>query len=132
MEPNYRDRADMMQVLSNGRYEAPLHRVLGNAARTRYSAPFFFNPSYEAMLAPVLTPPRQGSAGAGAGGAVTGGAVTGGAGAGKPGAGAKWAAEEPVYSPLSWGEFRRRRFEGDLGDKGVPEVQISGWLVSKL
>jgi len=38
-----------------------------------------------------------------------------------PGAG-----EEPHYAPLNWGEFRRRRFEGDFADNGV-ETQISGW-----
>ena len=86
---------DMMQVLSNGRYQAPLHRVLGDAARTRYSAPFFFNPSYEAILEPVLSGER----------------------------------EEPRYAPLPWGEFRRKRFEGDLGDQGVAEVQISDFCL---
>lgn len=36
--------ADMMQVYSNDRYVAPLHRVLANRDLERYSAPFFFNP----------------------------------------------------------------------------------------
>ena len=35
---------DMLQVYSNDRYVAPLHRVLANRERCRYSAPFFFNP----------------------------------------------------------------------------------------
>lgn len=35
---------DMLQVYSNDRYVAPLHRVLANRDTHRYSAPFFFNP----------------------------------------------------------------------------------------
>ena len=35
---------DMLQVYSNDRYVAPLHRVLANREKHRYSAPFFFNP----------------------------------------------------------------------------------------
>jgi isopenicillin N synthase-like dioxygenase len=44
---------DMLQVWSNDRYRSPLHRVLANAERTRHSAPFFLNPSYETICAPV-------------------------------------------------------------------------------
>mmetsp|Transcript_7631 Transcript_7631/g.19090 ORF Transcript_7631/g.19090 Transcript_7631/m.19090 type:complete len:397 (+) Transcript_7631:27-1217(+) len=44
---------DMMQVYSNDKYVAPLHRVLGNSSQTRFSAPYFFNPPYEANCAPV-------------------------------------------------------------------------------
>ena len=46
---------DMMQVWSNGKYRAPLHRVLANKTRERFSAPFFYNPSYKAMVSPVET-----------------------------------------------------------------------------
>jgi isopenicillin N synthase-like dioxygenase len=45
--------ADMLQVWSNGRYHSPLHRVLANAERARFSAPFFLNPSYDAVCAPL-------------------------------------------------------------------------------
>mmetsp|Transcript_47317 Transcript_47317/g.73956 ORF Transcript_47317/g.73956 Transcript_47317/m.73956 type:complete len:85 (+) Transcript_47317:1-255(+) len=31
---------------------------------------------------------------------------------------------QAVYDPINWGEFRRRRFEGDFADVGV-EVQIA-------
>ncbi len=51
--------ADMLQVWSNDRYRSPLHRVVANAARTRHSAPFFLNPSYDAVCEPlpaILTP----------------------------------------------------------------------------
>ncbi|MDX1561990.1 MAG: 2-oxoglutarate and iron-dependent oxygenase domain-containing protein [Gammaproteobacteria bacterium] len=44
---------DIVQVWSNDRYTAPLHRVLANSERVRYSAAFFFNPSYETDYAPL-------------------------------------------------------------------------------
>lgn len=44
---------DMAQVWSNGKYRAPLHRVLSNEAKERYSAPFFYNPPYESFIEPV-------------------------------------------------------------------------------
>ena len=83
---------DMMQVWSNDVYRAPLHRVLADRTRRRYSAPFFYNPAHACMVAPIPTS----------------------------------AAAAPRYCPLNWGEFRRRRFEGDYGDYGT-EVQISQW-----
>lgn len=83
---------DMMQVWSNGKYRAPVHRVLANPTQIRYSAPFFYNPSYESMIAPVSS------------------------------------CGSPTYYPLSWAEFRRRRFEGDFGDYAA-DVQISDWLI---
>jgi len=79
---------DMMQVYSNDRYVAPLHRVLANRERARYSAPFFFNPPYATDCAPLKT------------------------------------LGAPVYDVVNWGEFRRRRFEGDFADVGK-EVQIA-------
>ena len=42
-----------MQVLSNDRCRAPLHRVLASSARRRYSAPFFFNPRPDSDIAPL-------------------------------------------------------------------------------
>ena len=35
---------------------------------------------------------------------------------------------EPRYRPLNWGEFRRRRADGDFADYGT-EVQISEWRI---
>jgi len=53
---------DMMQVWSNDRYEANLHRVRPTKGRARYSIPCFFNPSYETDYAPLNAdsgnPPR--------------------------------------------------------------------------
>jgi isopenicillin N synthase-like dioxygenase len=44
---------DIVQVWSNDRYLAPLHRVLANASKPRYSAPFFYNPGYAVDYAPL-------------------------------------------------------------------------------
>jgi isopenicillin N synthase-like dioxygenase len=78
----------MMQVYSNDRYIAPLHRVLANRQTSRYSAAFFFNPPYSTDCMPL---PTLGL---------------------------------PVYNKVNWGDFRRRRFEGDYLDLGK-EVQIA-------
>jgi isopenicillin N synthase-like dioxygenase len=44
---------DIVQVWSNDRYQASLHRVIANASAERFSAPFFFNPAYETNYAPL-------------------------------------------------------------------------------
>ena len=44
---------DMMQVWSNDRYPAALHRVAPRTDRARYSLPYFFNPSYATDYAPL-------------------------------------------------------------------------------
>ena len=44
---------DMMQVWSNDRYRAALHRVAPVTDRGRYSLPYFFNPSYATDYAPL-------------------------------------------------------------------------------
>ena len=44
---------DIMQVWSNDKYKAPLHRVKTQLELERYSSPFFYNPSYETNYAPV-------------------------------------------------------------------------------
>jgi len=46
---------DIVQVWSNDRYRAALHRVTANDAKARYSAPFFLNPAYNANYAPLPT-----------------------------------------------------------------------------
>ena len=43
----------MVQVWSNDRYRAPLHRVLANASRERYSLAYFYNPAASAQYAPL-------------------------------------------------------------------------------
>jgi isopenicillin N synthase-like dioxygenase len=55
---------DIVQVWSNDRYQAALHRVIANANAERFSVPFFFCPAYSADYAPLptavgeMTPPR--------------------------------------------------------------------------
>ena len=44
---------DMLQVWSNDRYVAPEHRVVPNAERERWSAPYFFNPAYRTVCEPL-------------------------------------------------------------------------------
>jgi isopenicillin N synthase-like dioxygenase len=46
---------DMMQVLSNDLYRAPVHRVLAMDECDRLSVPFFLNPSASAVIEPVST-----------------------------------------------------------------------------
>jgi isopenicillin N synthase-like dioxygenase len=45
---------DMVQVWSNDKFVAPLHRVLANGGADRFSAPFFYNPSYRAQVEPIV------------------------------------------------------------------------------
>ena len=45
---------DMAQIWSNGKYKAPLHRVLADQRRKRYSAPFFYNPGYRTFVQPFV------------------------------------------------------------------------------
>jgi isopenicillin N synthase-like dioxygenase len=49
---------DMMQVWSNDRFTAAEHRVLASGSQARYSAPYFYNPSYETQCLPLTAPPR--------------------------------------------------------------------------
>lgn len=44
---------DMMQVWSNGRYQAALHRVAPRVRAERFSLPYFFNPSYDTVYQPL-------------------------------------------------------------------------------
>ncbi|MEQ8859137.1 MAG: 2OG-Fe(II) oxygenase family protein [Pseudomonadales bacterium] len=44
---------DVVQVWSNDRYPAPLHRVLANPTRERVSAAYFYNPAASATYAPL-------------------------------------------------------------------------------
>lgn len=44
---------DMMQVWSNDRYQAAIHRVLAMMDRDRYSIPFFFNPAATTDVSPL-------------------------------------------------------------------------------
>lgn len=44
----------VLQILTNGLYTPTLHRVLNTAASTpRVSVPFFYEPSFEAIVQPL-------------------------------------------------------------------------------
>lgn len=83
---------DMMQVWSNDLYTAPQHRVIAMDQVDRFSFPYFCNPSYHSIIAPL-------------------------------------GAAEPHYRPIDWGEFRRKRADGDFADYGS-EIQISDYRIS--
>ncbi len=87
---------DIVQVWSNDRDPAPVHRVRASTNRERYSLPFFFNPVYEAVYAPVVGLTNEQS--------------------------------PPRYRPITWGDFRRKRQQGDYADYGA-ENQISDYRV---
>lgn len=46
---------DMMQVWSNDKYQAAVHRVLAMDESDRFSIPFFFNPSAATTVSPLST-----------------------------------------------------------------------------
>jgi len=46
----------MLEVWSNSRYKAALHRVLASKTKVRYSTPFFYLPSMETNVVPILLP----------------------------------------------------------------------------
>ncbi|KAG7381648.1 Envelope glycoprotein [Phytophthora boehmeriae] len=45
---------DMVQIWSNDQFVAPMHRVLATSKADRYSVPFFYNPSYKALIEPIV------------------------------------------------------------------------------
>jgi len=45
--------ADSLQVWTNDRYRAAVHRVVPMTEGARYSIPYFFNPELEAVIAPI-------------------------------------------------------------------------------
>lgn len=44
---------DMMMRWTNGRFRSTPHRVVNRADRARYSMPYFANPDYDAIIAPI-------------------------------------------------------------------------------
>jgi len=85
---------DMIQVWSNDIYRAAVHRVLAMDRVDRYSFPFFFNPSYDAVVQPLDATVNH--------------------------------SRPSNYRGISWGEFRRKRADGDYANNGA-EVQISDY-----
>lgn len=92
--------ADMLQVFSNDRYKAPLHRVLASRGKERYSVPFFYNPSYDTDCYPLEIPADPADP-----------------------------QNPPHYTKVNWGTFRKGRTDGDYADYGH-EVQITDYRVA--
>ncbi|KAL3678103.1 hypothetical protein R1sor_021059 [Riccia sorocarpa] len=44
---------DQIEILSNGRYKSIEHRGLGDRDRERITIPFFYNPAFESIIAPL-------------------------------------------------------------------------------
>lgn len=44
---------NMMERWTNGRFVSTMHRVVNRAQKPRYSLPYFANPDYDAIIAPV-------------------------------------------------------------------------------
>lgn len=90
----------------------------------RFSAPFFYNPSYSAEVQPmplsrsvyeaVLKSAGTASAEEAEVVGVTDDDLK--------------SRMEPRYKPISWGYFRRQRFLGDFADHGK-DIQIEDYLV---
>ena len=55
---------DMMERWTNGRFISTNHRVVNRAQKPRYSLPFFANPDYEAIIAPIPSLVRPGTSAA--------------------------------------------------------------------
>lgn len=45
---------DLVQVWSNDKFIAPLHRVLASGTKSRFSAPYFYNPSFRTIMQPII------------------------------------------------------------------------------
>lgn len=118
---------DMMQVWSNGLLKAPEHRVRPTMEvnHVRYSAPFFYNPNYDAIVTPLPGTcdgsPQRATEGQTRDSTDTAEAAVMVDAAGEPQQ--PGVTPVPRYSPIRWGDYRNMRFQGDFKDVGE-EVQI--------
>jgi isopenicillin N synthase-like dioxygenase len=95
---------DMLQVWSNNQLKAAEHRVRASRDKERYSMAYFLNPSYDSMVSPWLCEDEEKaleSAGA----------------------------NQKIYQPIRWGNYRTQRYKGDFADVGK-EIQIEEYVSS--
>jgi isopenicillin N synthase-like dioxygenase len=110
---------DMAQIWSNGQYQAPLHRVLTNRTKTRYSAPYFYNPPYDTYIQPIrpsLSLPPSYSYNADTTDNDKGENENN-----------RHLVDQSKYNKVLWGYFRAVRFAGDYTDLGI-EIQIDDFM----
>jgi len=50
---------DLMQFWTNDRFKSTVHRVVTDGTKERYSAAFFYEPSYECQVVPILMNPDE-------------------------------------------------------------------------
>jgi hypothetical protein len=111
-------------VWTNGLYAAPEHRVRRSTTQERFSAPFFYNPSYDTHVQPM---PLKRAAYE----AVLKSSGTASAEAGEVpevSEAGLMLRMQPRYESISWGYFRRQRFLGDFADHGK-DIQIEDFLI---
>jgi isopenicillin N synthase-like dioxygenase len=89
-----------MQVWTNDRYRAALHRVLPMDRTDRMSIPYFFNPRIDAVIAPVDE------------------LVTSDSGPSRP-----------VYRPFVFRDLISARGADNYADAGTPDTQISDYRI---
>lgn len=106
---------DMAMICSNGRFRAPLHRVLTDPEKKRYSAPYFYNPGYTELIAPVACCCE-----------TSDGDVDENR---RSYNNHRHELHQALkYHPCLWGYFRALRFAGDFSDLGV-EIQTSHYTI---
>ena len=119
--------------------KAPEHRVRPTmeAHRARYSAPFFYNPNYDAIVTPLT---RQcGKAPGTDESEVVDSAILANGGSESTFATSHKSADSAIdyskyiselhYAPIRWGDYRNSRFQGDFKDVGE-EIQIEHFQAS--
>jgi isopenicillin N synthase-like dioxygenase len=100
----------MAMICSNGRFRAPLHRVLTDPTNKRYSAPYFYNPSYNELCRPFASCYSNDALDCNDQDKEV------------------HDIQSLKYHPCLWGYFRALRFAGDLTDLGV-EIQTSHFKI---
>jgi len=114
---------DMAMICSNGRFRAPLHRVLTDPTKKRYSAPFFYNPGYNELISPFACCCSQENDDGGLKEDIANESVVNENNNNHD-------LQSLKYHPCLWGYFRALRFAGDLTDLGV-EIQTSHFKVGQ-
>ncbi|KAL7426665.1 hypothetical protein ACHAXH_001200 [Discostella pseudostelligera] len=119
---------DMAMICSNGRFRAPLHRVLTDPEKKRYSAPYFYNPGYNELIAPFACLCKQVVAAEDVGEPSNDEADICVGEKRSPYTNNNHDLQAVKYHPCLWGYFRALRFAGDLTDLGV-EIQTSHYRI---